>query len=302
MTFSITTFAFVLLFLTGSPEDLPAQDNSLALQITNISKTIKGDVGVSMKHLDNGDTLSVLGKMKFPMQSVYKFALALAVFHQVDEGKLSLEQQIPIKKEAFIPNTWSPLAKAYPEGGVNIPLREILRYTVSMSDNNGCDLLFSLVGGPIVVDQYIQSIGINDMVIRNTEAEMHQHSDLQFKNWSTPIAMTKLLEIFHTKDILSKSSHDILWEMMAQNITGTKRIRGHLPEGTIVADRTGTGAKNDAGIWSAVNCVGIIRLPDGKDVALSVFITNAEGDFDAVQQVIAKVAKTVYDHYALEEK
>ncbi|HYF68201.1 MAG TPA: serine hydrolase [Ohtaekwangia sp.] len=171
-----------------------------------------------------------------------------------------------------------------------------------MSDNNGCDILFSLLGEPIAVEQYVHSIGIKDMAIRNTEAEMHQTWDLQFKNWCTPHAMTKLLELFHTQNVLSKSSHDILWNMMAKNTTGTKRIRGHLPKGTIVADRTGTGAKDEGGVWSAVNNVGIIRLPDGNHIALSVFITNAKADHKDVEEVIARIARAVYDYYTPKEK
>jgi len=112
-----TTIVFVSLFIACivSSTNLQAQDNSLAVQIVAITKTINADIGVSIKHLENGDTLSFLGKTKFPMQSVYKFPLALAIFHQVDEGKLSLEQKVHVKKEALIPNTWSPLAKAYPK-------------------------------------------------------------------------------------------------------------------------------------------------------------------------------------------
>ena len=47
-----------------------------------------------------------------------------------------------------MPNTWSPLREKYGQGNVSVSLAEILSYTVSLSDNNCCDILFRLVGGP----------------------------------------------------------------------------------------------------------------------------------------------------------
>ncbi len=45
------------------------------------------------------------------MQSVFKFHIALAVLDLVDQGKLSLDQKVFIKKSELLPNTWSPIRK-----------------------------------------------------------------------------------------------------------------------------------------------------------------------------------------------
>jgi beta-lactamase class A len=55
-------------------------------------------VGVDILNFDNGDTLTFNGNAHFPMQSVYKFHLALAVLNEVDKGKLTLNQNIFVKK------------------------------------------------------------------------------------------------------------------------------------------------------------------------------------------------------------
>ncbi|MBA4053785.1 MAG: class A beta-lactamase, partial [Marivirga sp.] len=76
--------------------------------------------------LESGDTIIINGKKQFPMQSVYKFPVAMAVLHQVDQGKLSLNQKIHVAKNDLLPNTWSPLREKYPSGNVEVPLSEIL--------------------------------------------------------------------------------------------------------------------------------------------------------------------------------
>jgi beta-lactamase class A len=207
----------IILFFASA---ITAQEHSLRPTIEAITRSITGRVGVAVMHLDSRDTLTVNGKDHYPMQSVYKFPLALAVLDQVDRGKLSLEQKIHLSKEEMIPNTWSPLAKKYPEGNVDIPLREVLRCMVSEGDNNACDMLFRLIGGPKKAAAYVYSIGVKDLAIVNTEAEMHKSWDIQFANWSKPMAMVRLLELSFGKDLLSPSSKDLLHTFMKETITG----------------------------------------------------------------------------------
>lgn len=285
----------ILLIFISKPSH--AQKDQLRKELWQIASSISGSVGVAVKHLESNDTLSVNGRSHFPMQSVYKFPLALAVLDQVDKGKLSLEQQVHVSKDDYFP-TWSPLMKKYPDANVDLPLSEILYFTAAQSDNAGCDILFRIIGRPAVADRYIHGLGVKDIAIINTERELHQGWNVQFDNWSTPIAMTQLLEIFHEGNILSKQSHDFLWKAMLEVPMGGKRIKGLLPAGTIVAHRTGTGARNDKGIAGAVNNAGIMVLPDGKHVALTVYVTQASEDDGKLEEVIAKIARRVYDYYA----
>ena len=56
-----------------------------------------------------------------------------------------------------------------------------LAYTMQLSDNVACDILFDYIGGVNVVDEYIHSLGINDVSITTTEDEMHQDMDDCYK-------------------------------------------------------------------------------------------------------------------------
>jgi beta-lactamase class A len=274
-----------------------AQLDSLRLNIAAIAKSINGHVGVAMIHLEYRDTLTFNGKDHFPMQSVYKFPLALAVLHQVDIGKLKLQQKIHITKEELLPNTWSPLRDKYQGGNVDLPLSEIIATTVSQSDNNGCDILFRLVGGPKEVEKYIHDLGVRGIAIAATEEEMHKSWDVQYTNWAVPMAISELFNLFYKKDILLKASKDFLWKVLVETTTGSKRIKGQLPPHIIVGHKTGTGGKNEQGIVGAINDAGIIILPNGETVALTVFISDTSEPENNVTPVIAKIARAVYNFY-----
>jgi hypothetical protein len=58
--------------------------------------------------------------------------------------------------------------------------------------------------------------------------------------------------------------------------------------------KTGTGGMT-AGVTVAINDVGVIRLPDGDDVAIAVLVGEPRGPVHRAERLIARVARTVYD-------
>lgn len=274
-----------------------AQKETLRQKIKAITQQINGTVGVAITSLEDADTLTFNGKAHLPMQSVFKFPLAMAVLHEVDKGKLKLDQPVFVSEKDLLPGTWSPLREKYPKGNVNIPLREIIRITVSESDNNGCDRLFKLLGGTKNVENYIRSLGIKNIAIVGTEEEMHNNSEVQFANWAAPVGMLQLLKVFYEGKTLSKSSTDFLQKTMLETVTGPNKIKGLLPKNTPVAHKTGYSGVNAKGICDASNDVGIVTLPNGKHFAIVVFVCNTTANEVTRDGVMAQISKATWDYF-----
>lgn len=274
-----------------------AQTVALKTKIETISKGKNAKVGVAVLDLQTKESVIVNGMGHYPMQSVYKFHLGLAIMNQVDKGKLSLNQKIFVKKEDLRPNTYSPMQEKYPNGNVDVTLEEILRFTVSESDNNGCDILFGLLGGPKKVNEYIHGLGVKEVSIVATEGEMHKDWKVQYTNWTTPLAAIKLLEKFHQQNILSKNSHDVLWKMMVETTTGTKKIRGLLPNGTLSGHKSGWSGSNDEGLTRATNDIGIVTLPNGRQFAIAIFVMESMEKEATNDLMIAEITKAAYDYF-----
>jgi beta-lactamase class A len=273
------------------------QIDSLKNKIEQIIKTKDATVGVSICGVETKDSLSINGEKHFPTQSVFKFHIALAVLDQVDQGKLNLNQEIFISKKELLPNTWSPIRDKYPNGNIKLTLAEIIKYTVALSDNNGCDILLRLIGGPEKVEKYIHKLGVKNISVKYNEEEMHKDWNAQFSNWTTPKAATDLLVAFYTKRILSDSTFNFLLKTMIETSTGKNRIKGQLPEGIIVAHKTGSSGRNDEGVTAAANDIGIIILPDGKHFAISVFVTNSKENDEANEKIISDIASVTWDYF-----
>lgn len=290
----LSAAALLVLAACHAPTTHTSHDSPLRQQIAQIAAAIDGQVGVSALNLDTRDTVTFNDTSNYTMQSVYKFPIAMALLHQVDQGKLQLEQKIYIDKKWMVPDTHSPLRDSFPAGNVDVPLSALLSYMVSQSDNIACDILIDLAGGEGAINEYIHSLGVKDIAIAASEAKMASSWEVQFTNWSTPSAIVELLEILNKGTALSKTSNTFLWKVMTETSTGPNRIKGLLPKEVVVAHKTGTSG-NKEGVYSATNDAGIIFLPNGQKLAIVVFVSMSKTDQAAREGVIAKIAKAVYD-------
>ena len=284
---------FLLIFSLGI-----AQNSKLKTEINQIIKDKNATVAVSIVDFETNKSLSINGNKKLPLLSVFKFHIALAILDLVDQGKFSLNQNIFIKKEELLENTWSPIRENFPEGNFDMTLGELIKYTVAQSDNNGCDILLRLIGGTETVQKFINSKGIKDFKIIYNEEKMHEGHQFHYGNWTTTNAANNLLKKFYDGKIVSKSSTDFLMKTMLETNTGANKIVAQLPKGTWVAHKTGSSGKDEKGLTIAENDIGIITLLNGKQYALSVFVSDSMESEATNTKMVADISKLVFDYFS----
>ncbi|HMF58159.1 MAG TPA: class A beta-lactamase, subclass A2 [Pyrinomonadaceae bacterium] len=269
--------------------------NGLRAQIERISHEARGRVGVSVMLLETGDSTEFHGNEHFPMQSVYKFPIGMAVLHEVERGALSLEQKVRVEQSDMVPaKAHSPIRDEHPQGGVEFSVRELLRYMVAESDGTASDVLLRLAGGPEQVTAYLRSLGVREIVVATSEKEMASDEQVQYRNWATPNAIAGLLRMLYEGRGLSAESRALLLQFMTESNTGPRRIKGRLPAGTIVAHKTGT-SNTVNGLTRATNDAGIITLPDGRHLIVAVFVSDSTANVATRESVIAKIARAAWD-------
>jgi beta-lactamase class A len=231
------------------------------------------------------------------MQSVYKLPIGMAVMKQVDAGKLKLDQQVRVTKEDFVSRgQHSPIRDQSPNG-TDLSVSELLRFAISESDGTASDVLMKLSGGPGAVQAFLTELKISDLIVLNTEAEIGRNWQTQYRNWARPEAAVALLRALFERQGLSESGQALLLKFMTESTPGARRLKGLLPAGTLVAHKTGTSGTRD-GVTAATNDIGIITLPNGKHVAIAVFVSDSPADEATREGVIAKVAQAVWDEWS----
>lgn len=291
----VAIYSLLVIAVVGIPA---LAQTPLQLQIQSIAATVHGRISVACGRPQSSLVCDLNADSHPPMQSVFKLPLALAVLSRVEGGALSLDQSIRfLPSDRILPHTHSPLQDKYPEGNANVPLGELLRLSVSFSDNTATDILLRVIGGPKVVDEYVAGIGIRGFHVEDNEHVLHIDDKAQYRNWFEPAAAVELLRRISDKPPILPAHAQLLLQWMTDGPTGAKRIKGELPAGTAVAHKTGTSGV-DHGVVRATNDIGLITLPDGRRLALAVFVTDCTSGEAACEAVIAHIARAVYDAHS----
>jgi beta-lactamase class A len=285
----------ICLFLTQAAK---AQKQTLADSIAHIAASIDGRLGVAVVNGDDHSTVLFHGHDHFPMMSVFKFPIALYILHQVDQRKLTLAAVVPVHDANW--HLYSPLLAKYAkykEENLELGLGELLDSMITESDNAACDLLLKVIGGPSVVNDYIHSLGIDEINIACTETQMAADPKKVYENWCTPAAMNTLLQKFYEGHILSTPSSALLIHLMTVTTTGAHRLKGNLDFGlaNIVVHKTGTSDTDANGLTAATNDVGIITLLSGASLYVSVFLADSHAPVAAREHAIALVGRIAND-------
>jgi beta-lactamase class A len=292
--------------------------SGLQSQFEKIAPAAKGRVGVAARLLESGETASLHGDEHFPMHSVYKLPISMAVLQRVDRGELKLDQLVKVEPGDFVrKGMYSPVRDKYPDG-TELSIAELLRYTMCESDGSASDVLMKLIGGPGQVMLFLKEIQVPNIQVINYEKEIGRDWETQYRNWATPKGALALLVALQSpgsarasrapfgaspndihparfsQPVLSAESQALLLKLMTESIPGAKRLKGELPAGTVVAHKTGTGGTQN-GITSATNDIGIITLPDGRHVAVAAFVSDSAANDDTGDAIIARLAKAAWD-------
>lgn len=273
------------------------RNDELQKQIEQIAAAARGRVGVAATVLETNGSVSLLPGERFPMQSVYKLPIGMAVMKEIDAGKLKLDQKIRVEKSEFVrQGMHSPLRDKNPNGA-EASVEELLRLSVSESDGTASDVLFRLAGRAETIGKFLSEIGVTEVVVADPEKIIGRDWETQYRNWASPNGAISLLRALHERRGLSESSQALMLRLLTEAATGPRRLKGLLPKGTIVAHKTGTsGTRN--GVTAATNDIGIITLPNNRHLAIAVFVSDAAADETTRERVIAEIAKAAWDKWS----
>ncbi len=300
---------FAILFaLLGFAAFLPIAraQSPLHTRIARIAADAQGTVSVACLLPGTALDCDLHPHNHSPMQSMFKYPLALTVLHLADTGKLlpaqrpgesmstTLDRTVRFLPEDRIAHTYSPLQDRYPNANVDVPLRELIRLAAGESDNAATETLLRIIGGPAVVESYVHSLGIAGFQLQDGEKALARDATAQYRNWIEPAAAVQLLERLVDNPPLSAEANAFLVQTLTASMTGAHRLRAGLPAGTVLAHKTGTSGEHN-GKAEATNDIGLITLPDGRRLAIAILVMDARADEATRDSVIARIGRAVYD-------
>jgi beta-lactamase class A len=286
--------------------------------VSEAAEGFDGDLGVSIRHLGNGEAARVKGRAMFPLASVFKVPVIVEYFRQVDEGKLDPDEAHFLTDADKVPG--SGILKELTQG-MPVTYRDLLHLMMIVSDNTATDLVAAKVGFDKVnaamrtlglkktkVTRYCREIlfdlvGINDLEIKEMTLDVFQEAaesgeytgswslGVEDNDVSTPDEMTKLLGFIVDGKAASRESCDQILTIMGKCQTGSYRIPKYLPGKEVTLQRkTGSlpGIRNDVGV--------VTVKATGEKYAITCF-TKGAADVYAAEEAIAQVSLKAYEYF-----
>lgn len=293
-----TTIAFCMLLavfsmLSSIPPTVASTEQS-AKALTFDELMVNGEVGVAVLDTTRNTHFALNGDKPFPMQSVCKLPISIAILRLADAGKISVNDKVRIHR-ADVESIHSPIKDDIKGEQSDFSVRDLIRRAICHSDNTACDTLIRCAGGVDAVTAILTDAGIKGIRIDRPERVLQPES-LQISKYlkdprdtAIPEAMLDLLQKLYTGKLLSKASTSLILQDLFACKTGPHRLQAGLPRAWTLAHKTGTG-RDVSGQNTATNDVGIMVGPKGETIYIAVFTKGSRATIENREAFMARVA------------
>jgi beta-lactamase class A len=246
----------------------PAAAAALSSQLEALAGSFAGGTAVFVSdpsiatpaYVKNADT-------KVVTASLYKLAVLAETEHQVELGAIKYSDTIQIDQEDITADG------SFEAPGTELTIDEALEQMITVSDN-GTAVHLSRMLGPANINSFLAKSGIPDFHVRLNDGEDNEATARAVGTYFTLLANKKLVS--------AAASERMLQRLERQEIND--RIPAQLPEGTVVAHKTGN-------LGGFVHDAGIVFTPRGPRIVVAMTWDADEGQAD---DFIAHLASTVY--------
>lgn len=277
-------------------DSTPVDTALLADSLSAIVMEYDGEIGVAL--IVNGkDTVAVNNENIYPLMSVFKVHQALAICEDFDRKGISLDTLLTINRDKLDPNTWSPMLKEHSESMFSLSVKDLLRYTLTQSDNNASNLMFRRLATVCQTDSMVATlIPRESFQIAYSEEDMSADHNKAYANSTSPLGAAELINRLFTDSIVSETKQSFIKKTLEECITGRDRITAGVPQEAdiTIAHKTGSGYRTVTGRLAAHNDVAFITLPNGVCYSLAVFVKDFNGNEAQASEAITRISDAVY--------
>ncbi len=289
---------------------MTAVATSLLARVEEHAARTAGVVGVSATTVKDGTHFALREDDLFPTASVVKLPLLVALFREVARGRIDLAERIPYRSAERVPG--SGVLQDL-DDGIQPTVRDLATLMTVVSDNTATDLLLERVGKSRI-EEDMSALGLRSIRVPHTIRQMlalpwridpdapdayervraawHEHPEgapapipVEEADRATPADLCALLVAIERREV---PEADAIVEILKRQKSDS-RIPALLPDGTIVAHKTGTirGVRNDC---------GIVYAPAGP-VVIAIMSKGVRSDVRTDVE-LAEIALALYEEFA----
>lgn len=215
--------------------------------------------------------------------STIKVPILCCALQEVMDGKLSLDQMLPISARDFCDDT-EVFVPNYRQGGAS--LWEMLYWMIASSDNTASNTVISLLGFE-QVNRYCRRIGLTQTCLERKMLDFQAVAQGR-NNYTSPADLYRIFSMLYQGQILTQPLRDIALDFLSR-CRSTNALQRYIPDPVTVAHKPG-------GLDHLNHDAGIFLLKD-RPYYLGIFTWDGPALDGQPQQnrLIGQLSRMVYD-------
>ncbi len=210
-------------------------DKKLQLQIENLVKGFKGDIGIYVHDLKHNKKVAINPDTIFPTASIVKISILAGIMDKLEKGDLKYHQQL-IYKDSLL-YAGEDILGSYKDNE-KIELSKVMMLMLTTSDNTASLWLQSLAGGGIRINEILDSLGFASTRVNSRTPGREENRNTYGWGQTTPREMETFMERIINGTILSVNASEKMLRLLSRQYWDEEAI-SQVPPGIFIADKNG---------------------------------------------------------------
>jgi beta-lactamase class A len=264
-------------------------DKKLQRKVESLVQGYEGDIGIYIKSLKTGKTVSINADTVFPTASIVKVPILLGIMNKINRSQLSYHQSLVYNDSVKYNGDEATMASM--KNGTKIELAEIIMLMLTMSDNTASLWLQALAGTGTAINKQMDSLGFIHTKVNSRTPGRETNRSKYGWGQTTPKEMASIFEQLYLGKIIDDSASKKMIRMLGRNFWDEEAI-SQIPATTFIASKTGAvdASRNE-----------ILLVMAKEPYILSVFTkNNKDKSWDsqnAAWVLTRKLSKLVFEHF-----
>ena len=220
-------FLFIVLCLSCSAFSFGQKiDKKLQENIQKAIQGFNGDIGIYVKNLRTGKTVSINADTIFPTASIVKVPILIGIMDKIQRGELAYDSNL-VYKDSMLYEGVDILGSF--KNDEKILLKKVMMLMLTASDNTTSLWLQSLAGKGTRINEILDSLGLAYTRV-NSRTPGRENNRTQF-GWgqTTPKEMGIIFEKIYRNEIFSAAACDRMMRSLGRNYWDVNEAISQIP-------------------------------------------------------------------------
>jgi beta-lactamase class A len=282
-------FLYCLLFSLIAFSCQHSGQNSLQDQLQERIKSFRGDVGIYVKNLRTGETVSIQADSVFPTASLVKVPISIGIFSKIEAGELDYHSTLTYRDSLLYEG--EDILGSFKDGEA-IALSKVLMLMITTSDNTASLWCQQLAGTGTAINQWLEANGYPHTRINSRTPG--READREKYGWgqTTPREMAELLVSLYEGKVISKRASERIYRNLTRIYWDSEAL-SQIPPHIQVASKQGA-------VNQSRSEVVLVNAPHGDYVFCLITKNQEDQSWSADNEgfvLLRDVSRMIWNYY-----